>query len=178
MKAMIVNWRDIAALGMEAYWCTLKAGWEGFDMIGRLVSVKDIVDYAIQQANDGDSSAPVVDIITYYDEDDSRVVNAFYSLAEDCDLESERRKWRLVLVVRFVEKVNPSDPIDGLMSISDFWGRLGRPPGSPHEEQSQSATSPPDYYTAERLKNALRSHKAWIAKELVEIAEEVRGPNR
>lgn len=81
----------------------------------------------------------------------------------------ELRKWRLVLLEDLLENI-PSDALNGLIALTEFWQSVGFPMESPHEVQGRgNEVTPYEYYQDRNLKRLLDRHRSWVQEERTAI---------
>ncbi len=82
-----------------------------------------------------------------------------------CDPSRELRKWQVVLLEDVLNHI-PSDPLYGLLALTEFWQNFGFPPDSPHEVEGKGSTlSASEYYEENNYVRLVGRHKAWIEQE-------------
>jgi hypothetical protein len=180
---------DFAKLRKQfsANWTTILVGWKGLGVFSPwpsrsaefppLLSADELAAYASERlasSSDPREDDLIVRLLSLDLKSESReaVTNhlARLSSLRECDPSLEVRKWRLVLLEDLLEQL-PSDPLYGLIALTEFWQSFGFPPDSPHEVQGREGTlSPADYYSEENYRRLFFRHRAWIEEEKAALA--------
>ena len=80
-------------------------------------------------------------------------------------LKTEARKFRLALLEDVLDSL-PTDPVDGLIRLTEFWAKWEYPSDSPHVVQGRgNKLSPVDYYTLDTFARLIAEHRAWVERE-------------
>lgn len=153
-------------------WTSVLVGWQGFSAFGRLVNPSDIREYALGQLET--LPAPSVDLVGLAicsDSDTEQIGGHLIKLLsrETADRATAARKWVVCLLDRRLRDL-PTDPLYGLLGLTEFWSDAGFPTNSPHQVQGLgNEIGPKDYYTAKNFREALDRHRRWIEKETAEL---------
>jgi hypothetical protein len=154
-------------------WTTLFVGWLGPDQFPRQVTVKDIADYAVSLLLKGERLPQEDTVAQLAGAREAETVGVALRQLADCrraTVEYETRKWRVALLSQLLQNLS-LDPIDGLIALSEFWGYCGYPLNMPHTVQARDdPRSPADYYTADNLAMAIRTHREWVKCELHQLS--------
>lgn len=163
-------------------WTTVLVGWKGLGVFSPwpthstdfppLLSADELATYANERLASSSSAAEddlVVRLLSLDLHTVSRetITEHLTWLSDLCGFEpsSELRKWRVVLLEDLLDHI-PSDPLYGLISLTEFWQNFGFPSDSPHEVQGKGSTlSPDDYYDENNYQRLVSRHKAWIEQE-------------
>jgi hypothetical protein len=163
-------------------WTTILAGWKGLGVFSPwpersaeyppLLSVDELADYAnerLASSSDATEEDMVVKLLSLnlYTESREVITEHLTRLSDLCGYDSshELRKWRVVLLEDLLDHL-PSDPLYGLIALTEFWQSFGFPPDSPHEVQGKENTlTPDDYYQEDNYQRSISRHKAWIEQE-------------
>ena len=149
-------------------WTVIVIGLEGPGKFEKMISVKDVADYAISRIEQNDSPTEELYMIAGLDEDDFELayINAKKMAAEeDNEIEVEIKKWIIILLKDVLNTINP-DPLYGLIQLTEFWEKFDYPNFSPHTIQGvDNNITAKEYYTQENLNKILDLHEKWIKKE-------------
>jgi hypothetical protein len=167
-------------------WTTILVGWNGlgvfspwpdrWDEFPPLLSADELAAYADERLA---SSSDVAEenlilqltLLNLRTESRGTIRDLLMCLSDlsGCDSSCEVRKWRVILLEDLLENI-PSDPLHGLIALTEFWQNFGFPPDSPHEVQGKGNTvNPADYYQESNYQRAVSRHKAWIEQEKAEL---------
>jgi len=84
----------------------------------------------------------------------------------EINLSKSVRKWLLVCLSFLLANLN-SDPVYGLLELSNFWIEWGQPDDSPHCIQGVSnEISAVNYYTAENYELIIQKNWNWLNQEI------------
>jgi hypothetical protein len=148
-------------------WTILLVGWQGFGPYRSLVTPFDIAQFALERLeNEQEPSLDVIELATT-DAGADEMGNRLGRMAspDRADHEAAKRKWIAVLLDDKLQSL-PSDPLYGLLELTEFWADLGFPSYSPHQVQGKgNATIPQDYYTETNFRKVLDENRRWINTE-------------
>ena len=163
-------------------WTTVSVGWKGLGVFSPwpersaefppLLSVNELAAYAnerLASSSDAAEDEFVVRLLSLDLHTESRetITEHLARLSNLCGCDSSRelRKWRIVILEDLLDFI-PSDPLYGLIALTEFWQNFGFPPDSPHEVQGKGSTlSPDDYYEENNFQRLVSRHKTWIEQE-------------
>lgn len=163
-------------------WTTILVGWKGLGVFSPwaartaefppLLSADELAAYAnerLASSSDVAEDDLIVNLLSLDLHTESRetITEHLARLSDLCGGDSSRelRKWRVVLLEDLLEHI-PSDPLYGLIALTEFWQNFGFPPDSPHEAQGKgNMVSPADYYQESNYQRLVSRHKAWIEQE-------------
>jgi hypothetical protein len=149
-------------------WTSLLVGWRGIGQRGRLVAPSDISEFASEKLGSQPVLGPeVTELADFSGVEADRIDALVAHLAslEHADYDAEVRKWIICLLEEQLKEL-PTDPLYGLLALTEFWSDLDFPDYSPHRVQGRgNQTSPNDYYTKENYRKIIGQHKYWINKE-------------
>ena len=166
----------------DANWTTILVGWRGLGVFSPwparsaefppLLSAGELSAYAnecLASSSDVAEDDLIVNLssLDLHTESREAITERLARLSDlhGCDPSREIRKWRVVLLEELLDNI-PSDPLYGLMALTEFWQKFGFPPDSPHEVQGKGNTvSPADYYQENNYQQSVSRHKAWIEQE-------------
>ena len=122
------NLQKISLCGFRINWGTVLVGWEGPGEFGRLVSNREIIEYACDQIDKCQKSQYefILEIASIDCKDDKEASDLIEkSLSEivkvsECDLLFERRKWRIILLKDLFGRL-PEDPLNAILEVGEFW---------------------------------------------------------
>lgn len=154
---------------LKVNWTTIIIGWRGFGKFPRQLSAKDVIDYAVSLVSDDESQPAEVWELASLSVSDTEKIYEILSRFPMNNWEQEQRKWRAILVKQLLVDI-PTDYIQGLITLTDFWDKFGFPDDSPHILQGiNNEISPTDYYTQENYTKILEAHRKWIESEIVNL---------
>lgn len=161
---------DMKSAGLDVNWLTLLVGLRGPGKHAPVLTPSDIASFAVEifESSPAGQEATVAVLVAMADSaEETHAVLRKLADRENLDAECELRKWRIVMLQRALSHL-PSDPLDGLLSLTEFWEQFDYPPDSPHVVQGRGddTTSPADYYTEKTFRDLLQRHQAWIETEL------------
>ena len=82
------------------------------------------------------------------------------------DMLHAQKVWRVAELEKTLQEVD-SDPIYGLIKLSEFWSNWGWPSDAPPSMHSEeNSLSEREYHSAEHYKNSLQEHQEWLKNEL------------
>ena len=175
---MIVTIQDFKRR-FKVNWMTLLVGWRGFGAYQRLVLVSDIQQFAIENLDVVSKSNTVLPdlatLATISRKEDYQIEPLLdkLSAAEHNVFEIEVRKWVICLLEKQLQEL-PSNYVDGLITLTEFWCSLQYPEYSPHRIQGKdNMLTPQQYYTLENYKVILQQHKDWIGNELQRLSDKI-----
>jgi hypothetical protein len=163
-------------------WTTVLVGWKGLGVFSPwparsadfppLLSVDELTAYAnerLASSSDAAEDDLVVRLLScdLHTESRETITEHLAKLSDLCGCDSSRelRKWQVVLLEDLLGNI-PSDPLYGLIALTEFWQNFGFPPDSPHEVQGKGNTvTPDDYYQESNYQRLVSRHKAWIEQE-------------
>jgi len=153
--------------GLAVSWGTLLLGLEGPGKFLPVLTLKDVDSFAtglLKSSMDSDESVAVLVAVESGSEETHAVLRRLAAM-ENCSVERELRKWRVVLLKEAMSCL-PSDPLYGLLALTEFWERFDYPPDSPHVVQGRgNAISPSDYYSEWNYRTLVQKHVEWIGAE-------------
>jgi hypothetical protein len=158
------------AEGVPVTWGTILAASEADGALGVRISGAEIVSLATAalSQSQGTSNDLLLELAIANPMDEEELHRRLLALAdaERSDRSIEIRKIRLLQVQDALDCL-PSDPIYGLLALSEFWSGCGYPPDSPHAVQGVGGdvTSPSDYYTERHFSEVLAVHREWLDHE-------------
>ena len=157
-------------MGIPVTWGTLLVGFaEGHGVL----TGEEFAAFAIERASQTSTlGSELVDAMFVNPQDDEAVLAALRRLCEieRPDMGRETRKWRLLQVEDRLADL-PSDPVYGLLGLTEFWSGLDFPADSPHVVQGRGNTiDPVEYYTESTFTEALRRHREWVQREREDLA--------
>lgn len=149
-------------------WTSLLAGWRGFGNHRRLVTLPELREFALEKLEAAsDPGSDLVQLAIASDADTDEIERHLANLASrnTAEFEAAARKWVVSLLEQHLREL-PSDPLYGLLGLTEFWSSLGFPAYSPHQVQARgNDVSPQDYYTEANFSKALDEHRRWIEVE-------------
>lgn len=164
MSALLQNFKT----RFRVSWTSLLAGWRGFGSLRRLVTIPDISQFALEQLeNTPSENAELAQLASISQADEDLVDSYLAKLAsrEGIDYQCEVRKWVVCLLEKELREL-PTDPLYGLLKLTEFWGALDFPDYSPHQVQGRgNSLTPREYYTNENYARAVEKHWEWIEQE-------------
>ena len=157
-------------MGIPVTWGTLLVGFaEGHGVL----TGEEFAAFAIERASQTSTlGSELVDAMFVNPQDDEAVLATLRVLCEieRPEMGRETRKWRLLLVEDRLADL-PSDPVDGLFGLTEFWSGLDFPPDSPHVVQGRGNTiDPVEYYTDATLVAERERHRMWVERERADLA--------
>ena len=138
-----------------------------------LLTLHDVESFATEQIETPVASDQAVAVLVAANDgrDETRAVLRTLVDHEKCSADHELRKWRVVLLKHALTRL-PSDPLHGLVALTEFWERFDFPLDSPHIVQGRGNTaSPPDYYKEQNYRALVTKHLEWIDVETSALRE-------
>jgi hypothetical protein len=163
--------------GIPVTWGTLAVASDPGHVADSRLTSADVVDIATNSLGSADSrhEEALVDLAMANPVDDDEVRSRLQVLAkiDGFDQQCEERKLRLIAVDSLLGTL-PTDPVHGLLTLSEFWIALGSPSDSPHIVQGAGGdrAAPTDYYTSPHYHEALAAHRQWLAHERANLREQ------
>lgn len=153
-------------------WTTLLVGWDRPWESPAVLSTDDIDSHATERLASGVDArdeALIVELLALDlpNADRALIRRCLARLSDLCrsDPSSELRKWRVVLLEQLLENL-ATDPVYGLIALTEFWLGFGFPPDSPHEVQGRdNSMSASEYYQEDNYRRLLLRHRSWIEQE-------------
>ncbi len=134
-----------------------------------VADVRQLAEEALADVETDEQTRKLVDLIDAAEP--GAVTEALTALAPvlpDADSDAHR-SWVCVLLWDALGTL-PSDPLYGLIALTDFWETMGRPAWKPHSVQGiDDALTPNEYYTDDRFNLALTRHSQWLEREVARI---------
>lgn len=152
-------------LGIPLSWELIRCAWDGTNELPRGVTVRVIQDFALAQTESasGNELRRLADLTSQ--DDYEEISKALYHLAPEIS-DRAQRAFRLMRVHRVLDQL-PSDPLEGLMELTSFWGSLEFPLDSPHIVQGRdNSIRPEEYFTQGFFREILDRHNEWVRGEL------------
>ncbi|HZS48922.1 MAG TPA: DUF2247 family protein [Blastocatellia bacterium] len=150
-------------------WIDLLSGWRGFGQYQRLLDITETREFAREKLEVISNPVPELSELAAISDADEEHADALLSILaspELADYENSKRRWIALLLSQRLEEL-PSDPLYGLIGLTEFWSDAGFPSYSPHEIQGKgNEISPQDYYTKDNYDKAVERHKRWLSNEL------------
>jgi len=155
---------DFKTAGLPVNWRTLLVGWDGPGKHPSMLTLDDIRKYAAERLAESESLEDIVAIAVASDDEGEQVRGRLRALAarERSTVGEELRKWQIVLLARQLGEL-PTDPLYGLLALTEFWGQFDFPSDGPHVVQSPGAT---EYYTDRNYEYLVGKHRAWLDEQL------------
>jgi hypothetical protein len=75
--------------------------------------------------------------------------------------------WQVVLLPRLLPEL-PTDPLYGLLALTEFWGQFDFPSDGPHVVQRPGDT---EYYTERNYAHLIEKHRVWLEAQRVQCGE-------
>ncbi len=89
--------------------------------------------------------------------------------SQNSDIQRANRIWRAVALEE-VLKNSDSDPLYGLIKLSEFWSSWGWPADAPPSMlPGTNALSQQDYHSASNYDDVIREHDQWLKDELAAL---------
>lgn len=162
-------------------WSTLLVGWEG---LGRyspwhssandfpsLLTACDVMHFAEERLKVSGESTEIDMIVELMSlsrnasREEVRAILARLAVAEKTQEDIELRKWRLISLEELFNTLS-NDPINALISLTEFWQTWGFPNDSPHDiHDGDGRDRVINYFTDETLDRVRRKHVEWILNE-------------
>ncbi len=159
------------AAGLDVNWLTLLVGMDGPGKHPPLLSLDDIAAYATEEIERSADSAAAAGVLASLDSgaDEVRATMRRFAETQHANAEREVRKWTVILLKHAIRHL-PSDPIYGLLALTEFWEQFDYPADSPHFVQGRGdSTLPGDYFTDENFRSVVQRHREWIASEVAAL---------
>lgn len=164
---------DMQDAGIAVNWLTLLLGLDGPGKFAPALALSDVERFATNRAvSSPGSEGGAMEIVAALDGGIEETRAALQRLAgsEKGSAERELRKWRVVLLRQAMSHL-PSDPVYGLIALTEFWEQFDFPLDSPHVVQGRGNTlSPADYYTEANFRALVQKHWDWIDREIAALS--------
>lgn len=86
--------------------------------------------------------------------------------SKNVDMQRAKRIWRAAALEEVLTDVD-SDPLYGLIKLSEFWSSWGWPADAPPSMHPSAKTLPEhDYHSASNYGHVIREHEQWLKVEL------------
>lgn len=155
----------------EITWKAIDIGFRGEGIFVNQLSVRNIIDYALLQMEQGNEDEVLTELACEYDTNFEEVDRLVKVLAnnEGTSYNIEFRKWR-VLYVRRSLPMDKTEYVKGLIELRDIWVELDFPEDSSHVFQGkENDVAPEQYYSKENYLSLLQKHREWIQREISEL---------
>ncbi len=153
-------------------WTSLLVGWRGFGNHRRFLTLLELKQFVLEKLDT--TPVPKIDqLIPFLDAEADQVDLQLVKLASknEVDFDVAVRKWVVCLLEKKLRGL-PSDPLYGLIELTEFWTDVSFPSDCPHLVQGKdSALSPQRYYTKDNYAQELDRHTKWIENEICLIRE-------
>lgn len=160
--------------GLEINWMTIIIGWYGPGKNTKMLSNKEIIEYATTLIAEQNNQEEQVLMLACCREQDSEEIGKILNIlskSDDSSRDTEEMKWVLILLKDLLSTIS-TKPVHGLVEITGFWEKFNYPLYSPHILQGvDNNIQPEDYYTEQNYKNIIEAHKIWIENQLKVIRE-------
>ena len=90
------------------------------------------------------------------------------SAAEDTDVQTELRKWRVTLLAERLAQL-PVEPLEGYLELMDLWSNLDWPPDAPPVVRNLDKQRFDDALTTEGFAVFVQARQDWMQRELDEL---------
>ncbi|WUR11332.1 DUF2247 family protein [[Empedobacter] haloabium] len=84
--------------------------------------------------------------------------------AENINREHSRRVWRCWLLETHLQSLD-SDPVYGLLDLTEFWSQWGWPDDAPTSMKSDTVPSQSEYHSDSNYRHVIDEHVFWIEQE-------------
>ncbi len=152
-------------------WGVILLGVSGVPGIAEHVGRSVVADFASAELENTSIDDPNLDLIVEMATDGGETSNELREkLEEICqakniDLGKSRRKWRFISIRNILSDLD-TDPVYGLIKLSEFWTAWGWPSDSPASMRSDAEVSPQDYHSQSNFDYVIQNHREWLAEEL------------
>lgn len=128
--------------------------------------------FAIAELEKVPESNPLLDVIVNLANDSDLPVSELFSQLQkipefhNADMQRARKIWRAVALEELLPSLS-SDPLYGLMELSEFWSRWEWPADAPLSMSPGKAMLPAhQYYSAANYAHVFHEHAQWLKNEL------------
>lgn len=151
-------------------WGVLFLGVNGVPGVAERLTISDIVSFASAELSVTSIEDPCLDMIVALSTGDVdsaiEVREMLEALCErkNIDLEKSARIWRCYLLEARLEDCG-SDPVYGLLGLSEFWSQWGWPEDAPLSMRKGANIDAQSYHSQMHYKAILDEHRIWLELE-------------
>ena len=155
-------------LGIPISWTTVAIGWSGVAWVGKVLTTREVIDYACgKDANATEEASVLHYTLAAARPDDEDVIRECLnglSLAEGTDRGAETLKWYAILLREAMDDL-PDDSVEGIIALKDFWASLDFPRAMP-SEMAEFLAGDGESYDAALYRKLVDAHRVWLATRL------------
>ena len=152
-------------------WGVILLGVSGVPGIAERFGRSVVADFASVELENTSIDDPNLDLIVDVATEGSETYNELREKlevichAKKINLDKSRRKWRFISIRNFLSDLD-TDPVYGLIKLSEFWTAWGWPSDSPASMRSDAEISPQGYHSQSNYDYVIQNHREWLAEEL------------
>lgn len=152
-------------------WGVVLLGISGVPGIAERLSHSVVMDFANVELEEISIDDPILDLVVQLATDGGETSNELREKleeicqAQEIDLDKSKRKWRFVLLRDLLSDLD-TDPVYGLIKLSEFWMAWGWPSDCPTSMQSDIKMSLKEYHSQENYEYVIENHRKWLCAEL------------
>jgi len=155
-------------MGLPVTWAVVRAGWQGTGMLGRQVTAQQVKAFA-QERIPATEGALLADVAVLSLPADEQAIGAALGRLAPGVCEQALRAWQAYLLARLLDDL-PTDAVDGLCALTDFWAALDFPEGMPHVVQGRGNTiAPREYYDEGNYRRLVSDHRQWLRRQIARL---------
>jgi hypothetical protein len=160
---------DMERMGLPVTWAVVRAGWEGIRMLGPQLTAQQVKAFAQTRIGTAEDAMLADVAVLCYPADDQAIGAALARLAPGV-CERAVRAWQAYLLARLLDDL-PTDAVDGLCALTDFWAAFDFPEDMPHAVQGRGNTlGPREYYDQANYRRLVSDHRQWLRQEIAKLA--------
>lgn len=163
---------EVSDLGLPVSWAVLKAGLSPVLPGGPWVSTTEVIPFAemVLGASENPSDA-IIDLATSSPTDREGIDRALDDLSPGMASEGVgARIWRAVALHRCIAQL-PHDPVEALLSITEFWLDWGWPNDMPSSIRERPNGPAGSEYSPDRLIDVLQDTQGWLSREVRSLSQ-------
>ncbi|MBQ3416105.1 MAG: DUF2247 family protein [Clostridia bacterium] len=169
---------DFKEKGLNISWKLIDIGFRGSEEFYGELSSNDVINYAISYLDNNFENIEykllIESIACEYEEDIEQLnyyIQKLVEMEKNIDEKLEFRKWVYIYVYKNIHK--NENYVQGLIDLTEMWGKLNFPHNSPHIIQGvNNKINPKEYYSLDNYNEILKKHFEWLNKELENIKKE------
>ena len=119
----------IESLGYKVTWRLIVIGLFGESHFAKLLTRSEVYDYLQNQLHEiTDTTDKVIELLTWWDEEQSEQLLNTYANTEGADTNLQYRKWRYLLLSETLDSIKQKG-VEASFELYEFWGYFDLPVG-------------------------------------------------